>query len=45
MLHEIDHLNGILFIDRMEKEARGAVDEAVKALAKRTRDGRTAAPT
>jgi peptide deformylase len=44
MLHEVDHLNGILFIDRMEKEVRAAVDEAVKALAKRTREGRAAAP-
>jgi peptide deformylase len=44
MLHEIDHLNGVLFIDRMEKEVRAALDEAVKALAKRTREGRTAAP-
>jgi peptide deformylase len=45
MLHEVDHLNGVLFIDRMAKEARAAVDEAVKALAKRTREGRPAAPT
>jgi len=44
MLHEVDHLNGILFIDRMEKEVRAAVDEAVKALARRTREERTAAP-
>ena len=43
MLHEVDHLNGILFIDRMEKEVRAAVDEAVKALAKSTRAARTAA--
>jgi peptide deformylase len=44
MLHEVDHLNGVLFIDRMEKEVRAAVDEAVKALARRTREERTAAP-
>jgi len=43
LLHEVDHLNGILFIDRMEKEVRAAVDEAVKALAKSTRAARTAA--
>jgi peptide deformylase len=35
--HEADHLNGVLFIDRMEKKVRAAVDEAVKALAKETR--------
>jgi peptide deformylase len=45
VLHEVDHLNGVLFIDRMAKEVRAAVDESVKALAKRTREGRTAAPT
>jgi peptide deformylase len=45
MLHEVDHLNGILFIDRMEKEVRVTVDEAVKALAKRTREDRAAAST
>src|SRR5580700_5143570 len=43
LLHEVDHLNGILFIDRMEKEVRAAVDEAVKALAKGTKAARTAA--
>jgi peptide deformylase len=37
ILHEVDHLNGVLFIDRMKKEVRASVDEAVKALAKRTR--------
>jgi len=35
--HEVDHLNGILFIDRMEKKVRASLDEAVKALAKETR--------
>jgi peptide deformylase len=44
ILHEVDHLNGVLFIDRMEKEVRATIDEAVKALAKRTREERTAAP-
>jgi peptide deformylase len=44
ILHEVDHLNGILFIDKMEKEVRATIDEAVKALAKRTREERTAAP-
>ncbi len=36
--HEIDHLNGILFIDRMEKKVRAELDDAVKDLAKRTRE-------
>jgi peptide deformylase len=35
--HELDHLNGVLFIDRMDKPTRTKVDEAVKALAKETR--------
>jgi len=43
ILHEVDHLNGVLFIDRMEKEVREAIEDAVKALAKETRAGRTAA--
>jgi peptide deformylase len=40
--HEADHLNGILFIDRMEKPVRAKIDSAVKTLAKETR---TAAKT
>lgn len=35
--HEVDHLNGVLFIDRMEKKVRAAIDDAVKALAKQTK--------
>ena len=35
--HEADHLNGVLFIDRMDKKVRASIDEAVKALAKETR--------
>ncbi len=35
--HEVDHLNGVLFIDRMDKKTRAALDEAVKALAKETK--------
>jgi peptide deformylase len=35
--HENDHLNGVLFIDRMEKKVRAKLDEAVKELAKATR--------
>jgi peptide deformylase len=40
MLHEVDHLNGILFIDRMEKEVRDAIKDALKALARETRLGK-----
>ncbi len=35
--HEVDHLNGVLFIDRMDKKTRGDVDDAVKTLAKATK--------
>jgi peptide deformylase len=35
--HEFDHLQGILFIDRMDKNARAEINDAVKALAKETR--------
>jgi peptide deformylase len=35
--HEYDHLQGVLFIDRMEKAARAEINDAVKALAKETR--------
>jgi peptide deformylase len=40
--HEVDHLNGVLFIDRMDRKARAAVDESVKALARKTREERAA---
>lgn len=36
--HEADHLNGILFIDRMDKKVRAKIDPEVKALAKATRE-------
>jgi len=36
--HEVDHLNGVLFIDRMEKKVRAGLDEAVRALSKETRE-------
>jgi len=45
ILHETDHVNGILFIDRMSKSVRAGIDDAVKALAKQTRAGRSAAPS
>lgn len=35
--HEVDHLNGVLFIDRMEKNVRQGIDASVKDLAARTR--------
>jgi peptide deformylase len=38
--HEADHLNGILFIDRMEKNVRAKIDADIKALAKATRAAR-----
>jgi peptide deformylase len=39
LMHEADHLNGVLFIDRMTKEVRAPLDEAIRALAKRTKAG------
>lgn len=35
--HEVDHLNGTLFIDRMEKKVRTKLDKAVKELALATK--------
>lgn len=35
--HEVDHLNGVLFIDRMDRKTRAGVDEAVRSLAKATK--------
>jgi peptide deformylase len=35
--HEADHLQGKLFIDRMEKKARAILDPAIKALARQTK--------
>ena len=43
--HETDHLNGVLFIDRMAKKVRSSLDEAVKALAKATRDAAQPQPS
>lgn len=36
--HEVDHLNGVLFIERMGKKVRQSIDTAVKELAKRNRE-------
>ena len=35
--HEVDHLNGVLFIDRMSKKARAPLEKKIQALAERTR--------
>jgi len=39
--HEIDHLNGILFIDRMSSAARASVSSRLKRLQKETQRGLT----
>ena len=36
--HEVDHLNGILYIDRMEKDVLAAIEPELKALKKQTRE-------
>jgi peptide deformylase len=36
--HEADHLNGILFIDHMDKATLAAIDPELKALKKQTRE-------
>ena len=36
--HEVDHLNGVLYIDRMEKDVLAAIDPELKALKKATRE-------
>jgi peptide deformylase len=36
--HEVDHLNGILYIDHMDKETLLAIDPDLKALKKLTRE-------
>jgi peptide deformylase len=35
--HEVDHLNGVLFIERMTKAVRATIEDDVKALAKETK--------
>jgi peptide deformylase len=44
VLHEVDHLNGILFIDRMDKAAKATIKEAVEELAKQTKAAKAAKP-
>ncbi|MEN9840217.1 MAG: hypothetical protein RL376_17 [Verrucomicrobiota bacterium] len=41
--HEVDHLNGTLFIDRMDKGVRRSVERAVKQLAEETKAAATRA--
>lgn len=36
--HEVDHLNGVLYIDRMEKDVVAALEPELKALKKATRE-------
>jgi peptide deformylase len=36
--HEVDHLNGVLFIDRMDKKVLAALEPELKALKKQTRE-------
>ena len=36
--HEVDHLNGVLFIDRMLKKVRAPLERSIKELAKETRE-------
>ncbi len=39
--HEVDHLNGILFIDRMNSAPKAALSSRLKRMQKETRQGRT----
>jgi len=39
--HEVDHLNGILFIDRMNSAAKAALSSRLKRMQKETHRGRT----
>jgi peptide deformylase len=43
--HEVDHLNGILFIDRMSSAAKAALSSRLKRLQKETRRGHVATST
>lgn len=36
--HEVDHLNGVLFIDQMERKALGKLEKKLKRLKRETRD-------
>ena len=41
--HEVDHLNGVLFIDRMDKATLARLQPALKALKKQTREAAASA--
>jgi len=40
VMHEVDHLNGVLFTDRMSKKVRKAIDATIKALAAKNREAK-----
>jgi peptide deformylase len=42
--HEVDHLNGILFIDRMNSAAKAALSSRLKRLQKETKRGKHIRP-
>jgi peptide deformylase len=42
--HEVDHLNGILFIDRMNSAAKAALSSRLKRLQKETKRGKRICP-
>ena len=42
--HEVDHLNGILFIDRMNSAAKAALSSRLKHLQKQTKRGKRIRP-
>lgn len=43
--HEADHLNGILFIDRMDRQTKEDLREKINELQEATRSGRTLPPS
>jgi len=43
--HEADHLNGVLFIDRMAKKVRAGLDPEIKSLAQQSRLAKPAETT
>ena len=40
IMHEVDHLNGVLFTDRMSKKVRKTIDADIKALAAKNREAK-----
>jgi peptide deformylase len=43
--HEVDHLQGVLFIDRMKRRSRAALEPDLVALAKATRAAARTSPS